>query len=203
MCSYTPIPQLVRSAALALLLVLQLTSSPLLSEWVSGDRTNIVQWEYGVFENVSYHKMYRQTQLLFSEINDQAEWGDWYWTTDNVANLTYQSGQDIVVRGNFSQNGKLQNTQDTNYRAIQTNWPVFAYAIDLGSVGESEVSTLFSLGLIQEQAIQFNGTDGVVSLPSLWTNYFPNDLTAVWKISHMISDSANNPVFLRLGRVLP
>jgi hypothetical protein len=129
--------------------------------------------------NVAYHKVYRQNQLLFSEISDQAEWGNWYWATNNTKNLTYQSGQDSTVRGIFANYGSLQNSGDTNYRAINDSWPVFGFAVNLGSVGASAVSTLFSLGLTQEQAVQFSGASGVTPLPSLWTSFFNNDLAAV------------------------
>jgi hypothetical protein len=122
--------------------------------------------------------VYRQNQLLFSEIEDQAEWGNWYWATDNVETLTYQSGQDKTVRGTFANNGSLQNSQDTNYRGIEDNWPVFGFAINLGSVSASTVSTLFSLGLAQEQAIQFSGASET-ALPPLWTSFFNDDLAAV------------------------
>lgn len=123
--------------------------------------------------------MYRQTQLLFSEVSDQAEWGYWYWSTDNGDGLTYQSGQDVVVRALFESNGTLANSKDTKYRAIQDNWPVFGFAHDLGSVGSSTVSRLFSLGLTQEDAVQYAGPSGTVAVPSLWTSYFSNELDAV------------------------
>ena len=128
---------------------------------------------------IAYHKFYRQTQLLFSETADQADWGNWYWATNSVANLTYQSGADIDVRGSFTARGYLPDTSDTNYRSIQANYPVFGFAVDLGSVGASSVDTLFTLALAQQQAVQFNGANGTVSLPSLWTSYFANDLDAV------------------------
>ena len=41
------------------------------------------------------------------------------------------------------------------------------------------VGTLFTLGLTQEQAIQFDGANGDVSVPSLWTSYFATELEAV------------------------
>ncbi|KAN0083835.1 protein of unknown function (DUF1793) domain containing protein [Elaphomyces granulatus] len=148
------------------------------AEWISGDRSATAQWDYGVTGDVAYHKVYRQNQLLFSEIEDQAEWGNWYWATDNVETLTYQSGQDKTVRGTFANNGSLQNSQDTNYRGIEDNWPVFGFAINLGSVSASTVSTLFSLGLAQEQAIQFSGASET-ALPPLWTSFFNDDLAAL------------------------
>ena len=128
---------------------------------------------------IAYHKVFRQTQLLLSSVADQGEWGYWYYATDNVANLTYQSGQDIVVRGQFQDEGFLADTQDTDYRAIDDDYPVFGFAVDLGSVGSTPIDTLFSLGLAQEIAILFDGAEGNETVPSLWTDYFSDDLAAV------------------------
>lgn len=119
--------------------------------------------------------------MLFSETSgtDQTDYGYWYWATDNVANLTYQSGDSTTVRSAFIANGVLPDTNDTNYRAIDTSYPVFAFAKDLGSVQATPVSTLFSIGLAQQEAIQFDGASGNVNVPSLWTSYYTNDLDAV------------------------
>lgn len=92
--------------------------------------------------------------------------------------MTYQSGQDAVVRGQFQGQGSLANTQDTNYRAISDDWPVFAFANDLGTVTGS-ASTLYTIGLCQEEAIQFDGASGIVSVPSLWTAYYGSDTDAL------------------------
>jgi len=43
--------------------------------------------------------------------------------------MSYQSGQDVTVRGNFLSNGDLPNTQDTDYRAINDDWPVFGFGM--------------------------------------------------------------------------
>lgn len=77
--------------------------------------------------------------------------------------------------------GALPNTNDTDFRAIQDDFPVFGFAINLGSVGTSPVSTLFTLGLTQEIAIQFDSAEGIVPSPSLWTSYFSTELAAVGK----------------------
>lgn len=148
-------------------------------EWVSGDRNAVAQWDYGTTEGIAYHKVHRQTQLLFSEVTDQAEWGNWYWATDSHAKMTYQSGRDVDIRGQFTSNGKLANSKDTNYRSISDNWPVFAFAVDLESVDSSSASTLFTLGLYQDDAIQYNGPSGVQKVPSLWKSYFPTEQAAV------------------------
>lgn len=139
----------------------------------------MAQWEYNTTsDNIAYHRVYRQTQLEFSETNDQADWGYWYWATENTAKLTFQSGADATVRGAFEANGKLANTKDTNYRPINQQYPVFGFSVDLGSVSGS-VNTLYTLGLTQEQAIQFDGATGIVPLSSLWTSYFSSETDAV------------------------
>ncbi|KAL3422238.1 glutaminase a [Phlyctema vagabunda] len=154
------------------------------AEWCAGDHSSVAQWNYGVTGNgIAYHQFFRQTQLLFSQTNDQADWGNWYWSTKSVAGLTAQSGQDTVVRDAFANSGKLGNSSDTNYRAINDRYPVFGFALDLGNIGSADsVSTLFTIGLAQELAVQFAGEGSAGSLtpiPSLWTSYFGSDLEAL------------------------
>lgn len=130
---------------------------------------------------VAYHKVYRQTQQLFSEDGNecQTEYGEWFYMTNNVKNLTHQSAADHIARDQFIKNGYLTDTQDTNFRAISDDWPVFGLAVDLGSVKKS-VSTLFGIALSQPQAIQFEATkNGVQTQNSLWTSYFGNEYDAI------------------------
>lgn len=148
-------------------------------EWVSGDRNNFAQWEYGTSGQLSYHKVYRQTQLAFSEINDQTEYGNWWYATNSEKGYTFESGIDRDVRGQFMKYGSLANTIDIAYRAINDQWPVFAHAFDLKKVKREPVSRIFTIGLTQEDAIQFDGANGVVSLPSLWTQYFSDEISAL------------------------
>lgn len=85
----------------------------------------------------------------------------------------------MEVRGAFTSTGALTNSMDNNFRAINNAYPTFGFAIGLGEVGSSPVSTLFTLGHAQEQAIQFDGSNGNVILPSLWTSYYSTELDAV------------------------
>ena len=117
--------------------------------------------------------------MLFSETKDQSEWGSWYWGTHDSTGLTYQSGPDREVRDAFARQGKLTNSHDNNYRAISRNWPIFGFAVDLGSVGWETVDRLFTINLAQEDAIQYSGATGVRAVPSLWTSYFSDALDAV------------------------
>lgn len=71
-------------------------------------------------------------------------------------------------------------------------WPVFGFANNFGNVGKGLVNTHYSLGLYQQEAITFDGASGVVSLPSLWASYFPNEVAAVSKTIQMEAGKAEN-----------
>ncbi|KAI1850635.1 hypothetical protein JX265_004345 [Neoarthrinium moseri] len=149
-------------------------------EWASGDPTALINWDFGTSNGVAYHTFARQDQQEFAEVNQQASWGTWYWSSAEGDGVTYQSGIDVDVRNNFIQNGALANAKDSNFRAVNDNWPVFAFAKGFGSVGSSSVSTLYSLGLTQDNAISFLGEgSGMTTVPSLWKSYFSNGLDAM------------------------
>ncbi|KAK7754712.1 hypothetical protein SLS62_003270 [Diatrype stigma] len=150
------------------------------AEWASGDRSAVVEWDYGTADGVAYHQFNRQDQVEIQESTDQANWGTWYWSTEDTDGLTWESGIDTSVRSSFINGGKLAKTKDLNFRSINQNWPVFAFAKDLGSVGSSTVSTVFSIGIAQENAVQLLGEgDGLTTYPSLWTSYFDTGLDAM------------------------
>ncbi|KAG9847735.1 DUF1793-domain-containing protein, partial [Aureobasidium melanogenum] len=150
---------------------------------------------------ITYHRFYRQDQQLFTENSDQASWGDWIYAC-NHDGMTYSNGGiDVDVRGAFIDNGTLDNDLNTDYRAISDQWPVFAFALDLGDVGSSPVSALFTLTLAQEQAIQFEyEKQKVEQLPPLWTSYFPSELDLVsffyndWTNAQTTASSIDNKV---------
>ncbi|CAJ2502899.1 Uu.00g102930.m01.CDS01 [Anthostomella pinea] len=150
------------------------------AEWASGDLSAIIEWDHNSADGVAYHQFSRQDQVEISETNQLPNWGTWYWSTSDADGLTYQSGADVDVRGAFIGTGALPNTKDTNFRAVNDNWPVFGFAHDLGSVGGNTVSTLFSIGLTQDNAIQLLGeSSNLTTYPSLWKSYFGSDLEAM------------------------
>lgn len=94
--------------------------------------------------------------------------------------LTYQSGADVDVRGQFVNNGSLADTEDTDYRAINDDYPVFGFALDLGSVGSSSVESVFSINLAQgAAAIIYDSAAGNQTITSLWTATYSDDLSAL------------------------
>ncbi|KAI1142549.1 glutaminase A [Hypoxylon sp. FL0543] len=150
------------------------------AEWASGDLSAIVQWDYNSADGVAYHQFERQSQQPISETNQLPNWGTWFWSTKDVDNLSWQSGADTDVRGAFINNGVLPNTKDTNFRAVQDNWPVFGFANDLGSVGTASVSTLYSIGMTQDGAVNLLGEGSdLTTYPALWNSYFGSDVEAM------------------------
>jgi len=166
-------------------------------EWASGNSDHTVQWETDITEDgVYYHKIWNQKQSLFGEWKDQAEWGNWvcrpqrlhidwyadlcqYYATSAVNGTMYQTGSDESVRGLFTSTGSLNGSKDANFRAINDHWPVFGYATDFGKVGSKAQSSLFTLGLAQDEAVQFLGANGNRTLHSLWKSYFVDELSAL------------------------
>lgn len=46
------------------------------AEWASGDVGATAQWDYGTSDGIAYHKVWKQNQQKFNEVNDRAEWGN-------------------------------------------------------------------------------------------------------------------------------
>ncbi|KAK4133796.1 DUF1793-domain-containing protein [Trichocladium antarcticum] len=150
------------------------------SEWASGDLSRIIQWDSGSSADIVYHKFHRAEQEQFAERNEVASWGDWYLATRSGSGLSWQVGQDTAVRNQFVKNRFLANTQEKNFRAVNDRWPVFAFSHDLGDVVGDEVERVFTLGVIQDQVINFAGQSGELApVPGLWSSYYPSDISAV------------------------
>jgi hypothetical protein len=141
-------------------------------EWTSGDDTQVITWSPVQVPcangTLQAWTVQLQNQQPLTEQDQLAAWGSVVWATPRSAALTYQSGQDIVVRAQFVDNGQLTNGNDTNYRAIDDNWPVFGFSVDLGTITGSAVTTEVSIGQVRTPAVSYLGQN----LQPLWTSYF-------------------------------
>jgi hypothetical protein len=137
-------------------------------EWCSGDDSQEITWAPVQTGSLQAWTVELANQQPLVEQDQQAAWGTWVWATPATSKLTYQSGQDIAVRPQFVNNGTLTNSSDTNYRAIDDNWPVFAFAADLGSLGSTAVTVPLSIGLVRTPAVSYLGQN----LQPLWTSKF-------------------------------
>jgi hypothetical protein len=61
-----------------------------------------------------------------------------------------------VLRSAFIGKGVLGNTQDTQFRAINDRWPVFAFARDIGSTADSSKNpVVFAVGHVRDPLSRF------------------------------------------------
>ncbi|KAF9256007.1 hypothetical protein L218DRAFT_845965, partial [Marasmius fiardii PR-910] len=85
--------------------------------------------------------------------------------------ITWQTGGHYSLRGWFLSQGYLNNTKDTGFRNINDNYPVFAYAHDLGSI-TTRASIVWAIGLVRDHVIQDTTGSNTISLPGYWTTKF-------------------------------
>ena len=152
------------------------------AEWTNGNESAQVSWAPETVPldsdgtqatgNLATWTSYPTTPQVLTQTGNFADWGTVLWSTKQVAGLTVQSGQDVVVRSQFATTGALTGTNDTNQpRAINNDYPVFAFAKNLGSVGTVATSPFtLLLGRERDPAVSYLGN----SLRSLWTQYFPS-----------------------------
>ncbi|KAF7375163.1 DUF1793-domain-containing protein [Mycena sanguinolenta] len=126
------------------------------AEWVSGDISLVANWTTTT-SSVYTHQVQLATQTQFGEFSGQGqtEYGSVYFSCIDANALTYQTGQDTIVRAQFIKNGALPNTQDTNFRAVNNDWPVFAFAhtITVGTTVSTPVK--FTIGQVRDPAIEY------------------------------------------------
>ncbi|KAJ8587203.1 DUF1793-domain-containing protein [Rhizopogon salebrosus TDB-379] len=156
------------------------------AEWVSGDDSLTVNWTTTTGDILT-HQVMLENQELYVEYNDHIQQGAAYYSTLNYSSVTYQTGQDAVVRAQFVNNGVLSNTEDTNFRAVSDDWPVFAFAHDLGAVSTTTTDPVIcTVGHVRDPAIQYIIADDVYQPRSVyfWSAY--SSVTAL--ISAFIGD---------------
>jgi hypothetical protein len=89
-------------------------------QWVSGKRESLIEWglaeQRGPSEGLKTWRVKRQVQQLFTETDDQAEWGELHFT--GPAGVRHESGASEQLRQRFARTGTLQNNMDDNFRAV-------------------------------------------------------------------------------------
>ncbi|CCA68621.1 probable glutaminase A [Serendipita indica DSM 11827] len=143
------------------------------AEWVTGDNSKTATWSTTTGNSIITHQISLQNPQVYGEASDHTEYGSAYYSLASTEKVTYQSGADTTLRARFIANGTLQNTLDNNFRAVNDQWPVFAFAQDVGTVGPSASDpVVFSVGHVRDPAIQYT-VRGALQDRSLyfWTQY--------------------------------
>ncbi|MDQ2903302.1 MAG: DUF5127 domain-containing protein [Chloroflexota bacterium] len=143
-------------------------------EWAHGNSSALIDWSIEQVAhsggNVSAYAVRPDAPATLAESNDYPSWGSAIWATNTQSNMTYQSGPDTVVRALAVSQGHLNNSMDSNMpRAINNNWPVFAFNFDFGSTsGQPTGQVTLVIGHVREPAVSYLGTP----LSSLWKSYW-------------------------------
>lgn len=157
------------------------------AEWASGDNSLTVNWTTTNTGGIITHQVQLENPTLFGEANDKTQYGSAFHSIQSTSTTTFQTGEDVVLRGQFINNGKLLNTQDSTFRAVSDRWPVFAFARDLGSVGSTASSpVVLSVGHVRDPAIEYIVANGALQNRSVffWSQF--NSVASV--ISSFLGD---------------
>lgn len=146
-------------------------------QWVSGDRESSIIWDIDQWSKdqsslkIKSWGVSRETQALFTEINDRSEWGTLYFT--GPQHVTHQAGTSELLRRQFVETGNLTDDVDRNFRRIMDDEPVFAFATTLSSNLEDHVpdSVRFSIGLVQDPVVQFAAARGLTMMRPFWASH--------------------------------
>lgn len=151
-------------------------------QWVSGKQESVIEWDFSEQRlSKSQHglkawKVQRQHQELFTETDDQPEWGRLFFTAPGDA--SYESGDSTYLRQRFASSGALQNQSDKNYRTIMDHEPVFAFAKSFKLTSSSSPatdSTLFTITHVQDPVTQYASARGLTMMRPLWKSWFHED----------------------------
>ena len=153
------------------------------AEWASGNETAYVNWAPETIPlnsdgaagtgTLTAWTVKPTHPTVFQQTGNFADWGTVLWATQSTGGVTVQSGEDTVVRQQYTTHGLLANTDDTNQpRAINNEFPVFGFAKSFGEVGTTATAPFtLLLGRAQTEAINYLNTP----IKSLWTQYFPSE----------------------------
>ncbi|KAF2024939.1 DUF1793-domain-containing protein [Setomelanomma holmii] len=156
-------------------------------QWVSGKQESLIEWslaeQRGSREGVKTWMVKRQVEQIFTETDDQSEWGQLHFTGPGSAH--HESGTSSQLRQRFARTGSLQNTMDDKFRAIMDEEPVFAYAKSFNlsktsnAAAVSQASALFTIAHIQDPVVQYASARGLTFMRPLWKSWFPEDANLI------------------------
>jgi hypothetical protein len=140
-------------------------------EWASSQERGKITWQASTTKRNRYWSVQLNTQAPLEENAQMAQWGRAIWGCPRAATLTYQSGAAAHVRQKFADAGRLGDTSDRDFRAIDDRPPVFAFARDFGTVRTGQHTTRFLVGHVRTPLVSY-GAEATPVFP-LWMKYWP------------------------------
>ncbi|PKV96165.1 uncharacterized protein DUF4964 [Amycolatopsis echigonensis] len=141
------------------------------AEWLQWDSGTPVGWRQQQSGGITSLSVQAASPAVLAEDgHDQPRWGSLVVAAPS-AGVTWQIGQDTVVRATSANGGALAGTSDPDQpRAISDRWPVLAFAKDLGTIRpDAAVDPLVvAIGHVRTPAVSYLGAQ----LAPWWTHYW-------------------------------
>ncbi|KAL0063805.1 hypothetical protein AAF712_009250 [Marasmius tenuissimus] len=144
--------------------------SDLSGEWLAFANNVPIQWETSTSPVIA-HSAKMSSQNKLQENSNMAQDATLYHATNPGDGVTWQTGGHYGLRGWFLDHGSLNNTQDTTFRNIEDNFPVFAFSHDLGSLTGAK-SFVYAIGLARNPVIRQASGSGSFDLPPYWSTKY-------------------------------
>ncbi len=147
-----------------------------------------------------YHVMNRTNFQSLTENSDMSEDGSQYFAYKSASihsilvsfsnlkldtpfqipdvSLTWQIASE-KIRIDFIPAGNLTNTTDTNFRAINDDWAVSAFALDFGNITRTTASQVFAVGLVRDPVVTYQTPSRLEPRSQLWRKRWSNVGSAV------------------------
>ncbi|KAJ3555355.1 hypothetical protein NM688_g2626 [Phlebia brevispora] len=164
--------------------------SDITGEWASGDRSNTIKWTSQTTDTIVYYSVSRQTPQQLSEILGQAEDATIFHATPIVPNQSTCTNIDTTCRSQFQQSGSLGSISAmVGPASISFPYPVFAMAVDLGTISSTSSPVMWAVGAVRDPAIGYTGFGGTEQYcRPYWSSQFK---TAVDAVTYFIQDFAD------------
>ncbi|KAI9287619.1 DUF1793-domain-containing protein [Umbelopsis sp. AD052] len=178
--------------------------SDITGEWATGDLSQVVTWNISNSNGMKTWTIERESPIPFGESNDYPNWGQAVYVTSESA--TYASGADVDIRSSFVKAGKLNNTNDNNFRCAQCSWPVVGFAYDLGNVTKASKPVQFVVGHVREQNVQILNDPQDALWKTYWKDassmikFFWNDAATSQSHSNTIDSKLLNDAYKAQGQ---
>ncbi|KZT68281.1 hypothetical protein DAEQUDRAFT_338010 [Daedalea quercina L-15889] len=132
-------------------------------EWLygggEGQRSEqMMTWSSHNTSSMIYLKWQLEEPLPFQEFKDQASDGTTYhaMALGKDRNISWQTCQDAVCRPEFVRTGRVNNKDDNStFRQITNDWPVFPISVDLGSVASPSDPVVWAVGYVRDPSINY------------------------------------------------
>ncbi|KAF8900337.1 hypothetical protein CPB85DRAFT_163127 [Mucidula mucida] len=142
--------------------------SDVTGEWLSNDLDSQCEWATIKSSSLLIHRAALSKPSSMKEVSDIAEDTTLYYAFPNGKGATYRTGDAAVSRPQWAKNKALENSEDTNSRAIGKAFPTFSFALDLGTISSTSESVMWALGLTRDPSIKYTTQDRHAYY---WTKY--------------------------------